>query len=385
MNSTFFLLFSSPAKFLYASFVLFATAFSMDLVLFPALLQEQNIRASTISYAFVFETIGIITASLSFYYVVVRLKPWRTFTLAIIIYALVVLLIYFTVNNLLIWFSFTFILGCCWVIIAVSRFAWLNTFLNQQNRGLGVAFFSTAISLGLAFGPILVKCLGAINYVAFALSSSLVLLAMLVLLPIKNHISSNLNNFDVADKITLQSFWQKNKQCFLARFFLDFQTYTLMTCTVIFGKSINLSAENAGLLITAYMTSTIFDVVAGFLLKKYQEKDLIKIGFTICCCCFIAILLLVFFKYHSYFLLLLLYFLYGSGIAFIFVSVFAMMSNCYQQQEMQAGATFQLIGTLGAFFGILLTSFLMIFSATFGFMFSIILASICYFLFAKQK
>ena len=102
-------------------------------------------------------------------------------------------------------------------------------------------------------------------------------------------------------------------------------------------------------------------------------------------CCFIVIFLLVFFQYHSYLILLFLYFFYGCGIAFLFVAVFAMMSNNYQGQEMQAGATFQLIGTLGAFFGILLTSFLMIWSATFGFMFSIILASVGYFLFAKQK
>ncbi len=385
MNAIFSLLFLDRTKFLYVSFVLFATAFGMNLVLFPALLQANNIKPATISYTFVFETVGIITSSLSFYYVVMRFKPWRTFALAIIVYALVVLFIYFTVNNLLIWFSFTFILGCCWVIIVVSRFAWLNTFLNQQNRGLGVAFFSTAISLGLALGPILVKFLGATNYVAFTLSSSLILLAMLVLLPIKNHIYSNLSNFDGTNKITLKSFWQKNKQCFLARFFLDFQTYTLMTCTVIFGKSIGFSAENAGLLITAYMSSTIFDIVAGFLLKKYQEKDLINIGFAICFCCFIVIFLLVFFKYYSYLILLFLYFFYGCGIAFLFVSVFAMMSNDYQRQEMQVGATFQLIGTLGAFFGILLTSVLMIWSAIFGFMFSIILASICYFLFAKQK
>lgn len=385
MNSVFSLLFGQKTKFLYVSFVLFATAFGMNLVLFPALLQANNIKPATISYTFVFETIGIITASLGFSYLNLKLKPWRIFVSAIITYTSLVLLIYFTANNLIIWFSFTFILGCCWLIIVVSRFAWLNIFLTQQNRGLGVAFFSTAISLGLAIGPVLVKFLGAVNYFAFAISGSFILLAMLVLLPIKNHITTNATNVNTANKITLKSFWQKNKQCFLARFFLDFQTYNLMTCTVIFGKSIGFSPENAGLLITAYMASTVFDVVAGFLLKKYQEKNLINIGFGICFCCFSVIFFLVFFKYQSYFLLLWLYFFYGCGIAFLFVAVFAMMSNNYQEQEMQAGATFQLIGTLGAFFGILLTSFLMMWSTTFGFMFSIILASVGYFLFAKQK
>jgi len=385
MNSAFSLLFEQKTKFLYASFVFFATAFGMNLVLFPALLQANNIKPATISYTFVFETIGIIIASLSFSYLALRLKPWRIFALAVIVYAFLVLLIYFTANNLIIWFSFTFVLGCCWLIIVVSRFAWLNIFLTQQNRGLGVAFFSTAISLGLAIGPVLVKFLGAVNYFTFAISGSFILLAMLVLLPIKNYIIPNTENLDIANKITLKSFWQKNKQCFLARFFLDFQTYTLMTCTVIFGKSIGFSPENAGLLITAYMTSTVFDVVAGFLLKKYQEKNLINIGFGICFICFNIIFLLVLFKYQSYFLLLWLYFFYGCGIAFLFVSVFAMMSNNYQGQEMQAGSTFQLIGTLGAFFGILSTSFLMMWSVTFGFMLNIILASVGYFLFAKQK
>ena len=99
MNSAFSLLFEQKTKFLYASFVLFATAFGMNLVLFPALLQANNIKPATISYTFVFETIGIITASLGFSYLNLKLKPWRIFVSAIITYTSLVLLIYFTANN----------------------------------------------------------------------------------------------------------------------------------------------------------------------------------------------------------------------------------------------------------------------------------------------
>ncbi len=379
------LLFLHKTKFLYASFVLFATAFGMNLVIFPGLLQASHIKASTISYTFLAETAGIILASLCFSYLASKLKPWRMFFLAIVFYAILVLLIYFMTSNLFVWFCFTLILGFFWLIIVVSRFAWLNIFLEKHNRGLGIAFFSTAISFGLALGPVLVKIFGATNYFSFAVSGGLVFLAMLVLLPIVGDIKRVAIDNSITNKISLKNFWQKNKQCFLARFFLDFQTYTLMTCTVLFGVNIGFSTENAGLLITAYMSSTVFDIVAGFLLKKYQEKILINIGFVICCCCFIIIFLLVFFKQNSYFLLLWLYFFYGSGIAFLFVSVFSMMSNDYQQQEMQAGATFQLIGTLGAFFGILLTSFLMMWHISFGFVLSIISAGVFYFCFANKN
>ena len=316
------LLFLHKTRFLYASFVLFATAFGMNLVIFPGLLQASHIRASTISYTFLAETTGIILASFCFSYLAIKLKPWRMFLLAIILYAILVLLIYFMTSNLWIWFCFTLILGFFWLIIVVSRFAWLNIFLEKHNRGLGIAFFSTAISLGLAIGPVLVKILGASSYFSFAVSGGLIFLAMLVLLPIVSDINQIMIDNSAKNKISLKNFWQKNKQCFLARFFLDFQTYTLMTCTVLFGVNIGFSAENAGLLITAYMSSTVFDIVAGFLLKKYSEKTLINIGFVICCCCFIIIILFVFFKQNSYFLLLWLYFFYGSGIAFLFVSVF---------------------------------------------------------------
>ena len=54
MNAIFSLLFLDRTKFLYVSFVLFATAFGMNLVLFPALLQANNIKPATISYTFVF-------------------------------------------------------------------------------------------------------------------------------------------------------------------------------------------------------------------------------------------------------------------------------------------------------------------------------------------
>jgi len=372
LQSIYSLLFQEQTRFFYLSFVLFATAIGIDLVIFPAILQANNIDSADISQTFLAEIIGIVISSLFFAKFINKCRPFYLFFFAGIVYSFLVAIIYFFANYLLIWLFFIIILGFCWLIIVVSRFSWLNILLNNQNRGVGVALFSTCISLGLAIGPILVKILGATNYLSFLLSSLLILISITILLPINNKI------IIVSDKkVSLKQFWLVNKQCFLARFFLDFQTYGLMSFSVLFGTNIGLSPENAGLLITAYMISTIADLIVGLLLKKYQGKNLINIGFLICLTVFIVIM----FYHHNYTTLLILYFFYGIGIAFIFVAVFAVMSEDYQQKQiLEAGATFQLIGTLGAFCGVLLASFIMQFSITIGFFSIFIGGCLAYFI-----
>ena len=138
--------------------------------------------------------------------------------------------------------------------------------LTDEQRGVATGIFSMSIAAGLAVGPIIVKFSGATNYSSFLISAAMVLISYFCVSGIKDKTEINLSSA----KIPVMQFFKDNPRSFMTRFFLDLQTYILLVCTVIFGVKIGLSYEAAGLLITAFMLSGVFDVVVGFLLKKNQ-------------------------------------------------------------------------------------------------------------------
>jgi len=335
--------FQKEIKLLYLSFFSFATAVGMNLVSFPTILKLNNINPAKIGISYTIDAIGGIFISFFLAKIVARIGLMKTIRFGAIIYALLIIIIYHFINFYL-WLLISFAIGVCWFIYTITRISWLNILLNNSQRGVGLGIFSMIISAGIALGPIIVSFSKADQFLTFIISASLVILSLIFLIPL-NKLNKPIIN---SKRIPLKDFFIKNPTCFLTRFFLDFQTYILMTFTVVYGSQIGLSYEKAGLLITAYMASGFFDTIVGFMLKKISPYKLINIGFLGCLYCFIAILI----YNKSYFILLLIYFSFGMFIACIYVSVFKIMNEDYNIEELvSASATFQLIGTTGSVMG----------------------------------
>ena len=237
------------------------------------------------------------------------------------------------------------------------------------------------ISLGVCTGPLIVKIFSANSFYSYLASALLTILSMMALMPLKNLKNPVINS----QRISLGDFFKKNPQCFLARFFLDFQSFSLMTFSVIYGVSLGYTYESAGLFISAYYASGFFDLIAGIVSKKFKVQKLINFGFFGCIYCFLILLV-----YHnSYWFIILVYFLFGAFIAFIFVAVYKMMNEDYgKDQLVSAGATFQLIGTLGSICGSLTTGIIFQIFGPQGFPATIILGCtiyIAYLLFYEKK
>ena len=361
--------FSKEVNLLLFSIFLFATAMGIDFVTFPTILTRNGFNASDIGIAFALEILGGIITSFFLSNFVAKLGMMRALKITSYTYGIIILLIYFC-KNFWLWIAFVFAMGCSWFIYVITRQSWLNMILKNHQRGVAIGIFSMLISAGFAIGPIIVRFCGAENYLSFLISSLLVFLSFFLLkhLPVA---SSNVES----RHIPLKEFFKHNPRAFMTRFFLDFQTYLLLTFTVIFGRKIGLSYELAGLLITAYMSTGFFDVFVGFLLQKTSPYKLINIGFLVCLYSFISIAL----YNKSYLFLLISYFTFGLGIACIYVSVFKVMNEDYEKEKLvAANATFQLIGSLGALCSSLFGGFLVDIFGIQGFPIAIILGCVFY-------
>ena len=353
------LIFIRQTKFLYLSFFLFATAVGINLVTFPSILKLNKITPSQIGIAFAVEVCGVAIMSFFLSKFVKKFYILNSLKIASIIYASIVLIIYFY-SNFILWLSLVFILGCCWLIFAICRLSWLNLFLSDEERGLGIGIFSALISGGLAFGPLIVKLFGAENYLTFVISALTVLGASFCLNPLKKELQPQINS----ERISMIKFLKKSPNSFFSRFFLDFTTFSILSLAVVFGTGIGFTNENSGLLITAYMTSGFFDIFVGFMLKKIPAKKLINIGYLGCLYTF----LLVSLYQKSFYFLIILFFIFGLFIACIYVSVFKMINEDYEEKDLiPANSTFQFIGTCGALAGSLICGFMINYFGAQGF------------------
>ena len=344
MNSIFENLnFKKELKFLYLSFFLFACAFGINLVIFPTNLKLHGAGPALVGIASACETFWAIIASFFLAKIIAKFRLMHSLKFSAIFYALATILLYFYVN-FWIWLLLISVIGSCWFIFAISRLSWLNILLENQNRGIGIGIFSMIISLGVGIGPLIVKVLGANSIFSFLASALLTLSSFWFLLPLKKLPKPQIN----PNSISLKTFFKNNPQCFLARFFLDFQSYSLMSFSVIYGVGLGYSFESSGLFITAYYASGFVDLIVGILLKNTKPQKLINIGFVGCLISFLMLLV-----YHdNYWFIVFIYFMFGSFTACIFVAVYKMMNEDYGKDILiSAGSTFQLIGTSGAICG----------------------------------
>ncbi|MDX2083231.1 MAG: MFS transporter [Rickettsiales bacterium] len=351
------------------SVFIFASAIGINAVTFPAILNKNSVDAAHVGIVFMLDSFGGILMSFFLSRLIKQLNILRALMISSCCYALIILLIYFY-QNLYLWGVFAFLMGNLWFIYVITRQSWLNILLKDKQRGVATGIFSMLISAGVALGPVIVSFSGAENYLSFVISAVLTLTSFSVLLLAKTTANPRLES----ERISLTEFFKTNPRIFLSRFFLDFQTCSLVFFSVIFGIKIGLSYELAGLLISAYMASGFFDVVVGFLLKKFNPYQLINLGFIGCLCCFLLIIFI-----HNYQFLLSAYFFFGIFIACIFVSSFKVCNEDFKSKKLvAANATFQLIGSIGAICGSLTSGILLnIFSAV-GFPISIVLSCIFY-------
>ncbi len=361
--------FTRELNFLFLSILLFATAMGINLVTFPTTLNRHGVSEAGIGLAFTLDAFGGILISFFLSKIVARLSMMKALRLSCLTYISIILLIYFY-QNFYLWGALAFLMGAMWFAYVITRQSWLNILLREDQRGVAMGIFSMLISAGIALGPVIVRFSGAENYLSFTISATLAALSFFCLKPLGKLPQTKLDS----ERIALKEFFKKNPRVFLARFFLDFQSFFILTFSVIFGVKVGLSYEAAGLLITAYMASGFFDVAVGFFLKKWSPYQLINFGFLGCLCCFLTVIF-----FHSYVFLLSVYFIFGIFIACIFVSVFKACNDDYPQEKLvAANATFQLIGSVGSLCGSLVGGLLFNLFGSVGFPIAIILCCISY-------
>lgn len=352
------------------SILIASISFGINIVAFPALLINHQTSPFLIGIASAVEVFSAIILSFFFSKIVSRMKILKAAIVFATIYCASILSIFFY-QNFYLWLFFCVLNGSCWFALFVIRQTWINHLIQDKNRSVILALTTTIFCSGFIGGSFVVKYFGALNYTSFLLSSSLIALSILILVLIKNSRPQKIDS----QRIGFYEFFKHDPRVALAKFLLDLQNFCLITLTVIFGIKIGLSAENAGLLIAAFMASGICDLYAGFLVKKYNPYKMIRLGFIGC----LTTMIVMIFTYQSYVFLLALFFLFGTSTASIFIATLTLTNETFSKEKLiAANSTFQSIGAIGSLIGTLCGGFFIQIFDFYGFFIAIILANIFY-------
>ncbi|MES2677119.1 MAG: MFS transporter [Pseudomonadota bacterium] len=270
------------------------------------------------------------------------------------------------------WIFLVLISGLSWFIIIALRQSWINISTTNNRRSMILALNSTMICAGFALGPIAVKLIGAGQYLVFIISAILVLISCFSLLVIRKH-QPKLD----AEKADYWQIIKTHKSGFIARFLLDLQIVVIILFTVIYGLKNGLSAENSGILVSAFMTVGLADFFIGWMINNKELQKYINFGFLG------ALLAIAFLPWAigNYYLAIGVYVIYGWFISLIFISVITKVNHNQNKKDLIViNSALQAVGGLGALCGTLLVGiFMQIFDAQ-GFVMLIVLANLVYFL-----
>ena len=192
-------------KLIFLSIFIFATATGINAVIFPALLTINNISPRAMGFATIIEIGSGIIISFALPKIIAKFKPIPSITVASIIYSIAIIVAYFFINFWC-WLLLIFTMGMCWFTCVIIRQAWLNSLVDNQQRGTVIGIFSMLISVGLAIGPLIVNFSGATNYLSFIISGILSFLSLVAMLLFKTKSTFTINNQNIPIKTFFKNY-----------------------------------------------------------------------------------------------------------------------------------------------------------------------------------
>lgn len=342
-------------------------AAGINIIAFPAILIENNISSFFIGITSTIEIIAGVIISLFLSKIIHRIGTLKTATIIALVYSLVIYFIFFY-KNFYIWIALDAICGGCWLSLFIIRQSWINIVI-KENRSIIIALTSTIFCAGFIIGSFFIKEIGALNHKSLILSSTLITLSIIVLFYIRNSQPKEIDS----QRLAFREIYIKSKIATISRFLLSLQVSAIIFFTIVIGKYINISTENSGFLISAFMASGFVDLYAGFLVKKFSRTNMIKIGFI---GCLISMSCAMIF-YESYKILIAIYFLYGCFSALIFIASLTIINESFDKEKLiSANASFEGIGAIGSISGALLGGIFTELFSFYGFFLLIIITNI---------
>jgi MFS family permease len=301
-------------------------------------------------------------------------------------------------HSLYAWIVMVFIHGLGIFTFLLILQIWINSIAFTKYRGLMLSMYGTAISLGIAAGPVVYRYLPELNpiitrlwlshglpldkpevYGGFIVSA--VISAFALILPLLGF--SLTPKYKIKKGIKLFPILKKSQSVLFAIALGGVSFFGVAAFITLYGLRNGLAVEDAALLLSSFMLgSLLLEAPISFLSDFFDRRYVIVVAVLLSIVCAVFLPIAIYEKYQAYLLL----FIWGGIIGAIYSMVLAVIGDTYAGAELvTANAGYSLMEGLGGAMGVFLIGLAMDAFDSDGLPYIIMLAGIVYFSYALTR
>ena len=380
-------------------------AMGMSTIIIPVTLQHYNVTVTMIGVIMAIQTFVSLLAGFYFPASVRFFGMRRGLVLTTVLRVPPLLVLAFT-SNIYIWIVAIVINGAGYFAFLMLLQTWISGINFKSNKGLMVSIYSTAISVGLAIGPIVLAFSddispmilpffkSVITHVGLAVQSTPYeaknqfnfilsgLFSLAALVPVLIGLSFVPDfKFDGKAHIWKTITHAKGPMFAIAMGGVSF--FGVCTFITLYGIKNNLPLNESALLLTCFMMgSVLLETPLTWISDFIDRRYVIVIASFLSMVCAVYLPIAIYVTYQAYILL----FLWGGVIGAVYSTSLALIGDKYTGQELiAANAGYSVMEAAGGVAGTLLIGFAMDLLGSDGLPYVIMLSSILYFSFALTR
>jgi MFS family permease len=166
-----------------AAMAVTALIYGLSLPLLSLVMASRGISGTLIGLSAAVQSVGIALMAPFLPAYMSRLGP-AVLMLGSILVSLVAFLLLPVFTSVGAWFVLRFVIGAAGGVLWICGDAWVNAVATERVRGRVVAIYGTAVGAGFWLGPFLLSVTGSDGVAPFLVSSAIILLSALPLLPV---------------------------------------------------------------------------------------------------------------------------------------------------------------------------------------------------------
>lgn len=377
----------------------------MSAIVFPITMQSSGLDVAIIGIILSFDAFAALLVSLLF----PRILRYIGIKGAVFIaggLSVLLLLLLSVSSSLLIWAAGVFLYGLGSFMFVMLLQTWLNNIDIQERKGLVLALFNTAMSIGLALGPLFINFIKSTDaasfatvldifaFIGFPITGDAAVLGTRLIFYMAALFSAIaflvfLTGFAIMPSIKMSSgkgmlsLILNTKGPMFAIMMAAVSVYGVTAFIAIYGSQNGLDLDESTVLLSSFLIgSLLLETPFTWLSDYFDRRFLIVLMAFACLIC--AVYLPIAITFNAVALVLL--FLWGGMTASIYSTSLALIADRYSADEMIiANSGYFVMESLGGVGGILMIGFAMQLIGSDGLPYIIMLASILFFSFALTR
>lgn len=347
-------------------------------ILFPVTLEGFGLSKSLIGFILSAEILAIVCLSPFMSRIIGRLGIFASAIIGTIGRSAILIALTQT-NSAILWIILLFLFGSFSNIFAIALQSWVNFTKIPGAKGLVIGIYSASLSIGVALGPIIFQYISINRNLAFTVSASIAMIALIPLFFAKSHIPK----ITTTEKTRIFFVIKKGKYVMFSALVGGITFWGLPSFLTLYGKGAGLSVEQASLLVTMFMTGgLIIGLFIGYFSDRFDRKHVILTSFFVGLMCSVFLPMAIVNVVSAYILL----FIWGGVMEGVSSGGLTLIGEQFRlEDQVSANIAYTLMDAIGGALGILLIGFAMDFSGTEGLVYVIVGAAVIYFNFALTQ